>query len=298
MGTSSVQFLLDSGAAVSVVRYGALEDRYRQQMTSPNTPTAIAANGAPLELVGQTTIPISIGKFNTSHLFTVALNVTVDCILGIDFLMQHGAVIDCKQKCVMMDGITLPFLGPTSIDDNPEFNLKDNCVKAHKTVVIPGRAIQAIEVALPPAVSSLATQEVLIDQQSASIPRHLLFPRTLNKVTSEGITVIQLVNISPQDVTLYEGTTLGHFTPLQELLTIDTDCPSTTSQPSTTDRVDIDLSSSCLSSAQKQELQQLLSNYSTLFATPGGPLGRTGIVQHTIKTSGAPIRQPMRSSQR
>ena len=155
-----------------MVRYGALEDRYRQQMTSPNTPTAIAANGAPLELVGQTTIPISIGKFNTSHLFIVALNVTVDCILGIDFLMQHGAVIDCKQKCVMMDGITLPFLGPTSIDDNPEFNLKDNCVKAHKTVVIPGRAIQAIEVVLPLAVSSLATHSLPVSLDTSSFQGH------------------------------------------------------------------------------------------------------------------------------
>ena len=103
-GTSPVQFLLDSEAAVSVVRYGALEDQYHQQMTTPNTPIAIAANGTPLELVCQVTIPpISIAEFSTTRLFTVALNVTVDSILSIDFLLQHDAVIDCKQKCVTME---------------------------------------------------------------------------------------------------------------------------------------------------------------------------------------------------
>ena len=101
MGSSPVQFLLDSGAPLSVVCYGALQDLYRRQMTTPDTPTAVAANGAPLDLVGQVTIPISIAEFTSTHRFIVAHNITVDCILGIDFLLQHGVVIDCKKHSIV-----------------------------------------------------------------------------------------------------------------------------------------------------------------------------------------------------
>lgn len=65
-------------------------------------------------------------------------------------------------------------------------------------------------------------QNVLIDQESAGFPRHLLFPEHYKK--QEGITVIHITNIS-QDNTLHKGTLLGHSITLHELLVIDTDCP-------------------------------------------------------------------------
>ena len=39
---------------------------------------------------------------------------------------------------------------------------------------------------------------------------------------------------------------------------------------------------------------QLLTTFSTLFETPENPLGKTNVVEHSIHTSGPPIRQPLR----
>ena len=57
---------------------------------------------------------------------------------------------------------------------------------------------------------------------------------------------------------------------------------------------DMDLSESTLSPNQQQELFALLYDYSDLFATNDGPLGRTSVVKHAIHTNGHPIRQPVR----
>ena len=55
-------------------------------------------------------MPISIAQFRSSQLFTVVRNLTVDCILGVDCLMQHGTVIDCKHCCATMGGVEFPFM--------------------------------------------------------------------------------------------------------------------------------------------------------------------------------------------
>ena len=39
-----------------------------------------------------------------------------------------------------------------------------------------------------------------------------------------------------------------------------------------------------LSLSQQQELLQLLTTFSTLFATPENPLGKTNVVKHSIHT--------------
>ena len=64
-----------------------------KKITVSSTPAAVTANESALEIVGEIIMPISITQFHSSQLFTVVRNLTVDCILGVDCLMQHGTVI-------------------------------------------------------------------------------------------------------------------------------------------------------------------------------------------------------------
>ena len=72
MGLTSTRFLLDSGAAVSVVRRDALDDCWGKHI-SPITgiPNTVAADGFPLEVVGRVVIPVSLGQFKADQEFTV-----------------------------------------------------------------------------------------------------------------------------------------------------------------------------------------------------------------------------------
>ena len=295
LGNLPVQFLLDSGAAVSVIRYEILDCYYQQKITISSTPAAVTANGSALEIVGEIIMPISIAQFHSSQLFTVVRNLTVDYILGVDCLMQHGTVIDCKHCCATMGGVELSFYAQPvqSSTRDCTLHLINDVVKVAQTIVIAGRTVQLLEVMLPPEITTLGVCNVLIEQQqSSNVPSHFLFPRTLSHVTSTGSAVIQVVNTGPSDVTLYKNTAIGHCTPAQNLLTIgiDSNTPSTSTQSSSSV---FDLSSSDLSPSQQQDLQKLLNEYSDLFVGTEGQLGRTSMVKHSITTSEGPIRQPM-----
>ena len=57
---------------------------------------------------------------------------------------------------------------------------------------------------------------------------------------------------------------------------------------------EVNLDSSTVSSLDKTKLLDLLTEYSDVFATPGVPSAQCQVVKHTIKTTGPPIRQPLR----
>ena len=104
-----VTFLLDSGAAVSVVHYDKLPPKCADGLSQVMTDTSmVGANGQPLEVVGQVELPVTVGKFKATHEFVVVQHLSVDCLLGADFLLQHKAVIDCGTNNLQLDATHTP----------------------------------------------------------------------------------------------------------------------------------------------------------------------------------------------
>ena len=69
-GDMPLRVLLDSGAAISVLRIGALSDNCTKQMT--RTPkTAVGADGFPLKVMGQVAVKISLDTFQATQTLVV-----------------------------------------------------------------------------------------------------------------------------------------------------------------------------------------------------------------------------------
>ena len=102
---SPVRFLLDSGAAVSVIKQESLPEQSHSDITETNT-SAVTANGSHLNVVGQITLAVLMEQFTCDHNFVVINNLTVDCLLGVDFLRKHEAILDCQNGRLML-GVTL-----------------------------------------------------------------------------------------------------------------------------------------------------------------------------------------------
>ena len=94
------KFLLDSGAVMSVVCHQFLVG-YNAQITRQPT-IAVGANGTPLDVVGHTQLAVTLGTFHTQYQFTVVQHLTVDCLLGADFLQDFGAVLDCQSHTLTL----------------------------------------------------------------------------------------------------------------------------------------------------------------------------------------------------
>ena len=81
---------------MSVLHHDVLGDTLQQNIVFTQSAT-FGANGSPLEVLGQVTIPVILGDFTCSHLFIVVKKLSVPGILGADFLVEHKAKIDCTQ---------------------------------------------------------------------------------------------------------------------------------------------------------------------------------------------------------
>ena len=108
LGHSPVTILLDSGAAMSVVRLDTLPSEITYKITEAKL-APVGANGTPLDVVGQIQIPVKIGTYQTEQVFTVVNTLTVDCLLGGDDLVIHEVIIDYTHSQVSIKGHKIPF---------------------------------------------------------------------------------------------------------------------------------------------------------------------------------------------
>ena len=104
---SPVGFLLDFGAAVSVLKKDSLPMQSHSDITETKT-LAVTANGTLLNVVGQITLTVTMEQFTCDHTFVVINNLTVDCLLGTDFLRRHEAILDCQNGTLVLGAHTIP----------------------------------------------------------------------------------------------------------------------------------------------------------------------------------------------
>jgi hypothetical protein len=63
INTCSASFLLDTGAAMSVIHREAVPDCYQNQIKPVVNSGVVGANGLPLDIIGTVNIPITLGTF-------------------------------------------------------------------------------------------------------------------------------------------------------------------------------------------------------------------------------------------
>ena len=128
---------------------------------------------------------------------------------------------------------------------------------------------------------------------------------SLNRPGVQGRTVTRCLNLTDQPTRLKAGTTIGTFTGVEEKqvedlqpLTVDKEETSPVTSMTEGNRVPEHLvklyeaaKSGCEEPRQTRELARLLTEYSTVFSTGDGDLGRPTLVEHSIPVEeGTPLR--------
>ena len=85
VGQVPTKVLLDTRVVVSFAWCKFLLEEYCQKLTK--SPGAVSVNSMALD-VRKAKIAVSLGSFSTEEEFTVICNLTVDCLLGVDFLKE------------------------------------------------------------------------------------------------------------------------------------------------------------------------------------------------------------------
>ena len=220
-----MQILIDSGAAISLLRYDTLpQPLHLQILCPPDTVLAVSASGHSLGVIGKVTLPLQLKDVCITHKFTVVRKLAVDALLGIDFLTSSGAIADCSKGHLSTAATTVPFVPPHHPLADDCSKQKNTCSRSPgplvmlvDTVEIPGRSAQFVQAGLhlPKGRPLPHTLEGLIEpSNSLAIPKRVLVARSLNQVNKDLYTDIQVVNVSPGPITLAKGTSLGTFIPM------------------------------------------------------------------------------------
>ena len=303
--------LIDTGAAVTLVHRrlwerGRTTSRRKVELCdSPSGGPIVAANGEPLRILGLARSSICLAGVEFAHDVFITEDVGPDCILGADFLISHGFVVDLKAGVLRRGFSSTPLLQrPSEVSAVCRVSVSSN------TTVRAGEE-RLLWADVNCCSSSLTGTAGVIEPKEGFEERHQLLLARVVAVPDHGQVPIRVANLSSSSVTLHRGTNIGHFCPLAEPGSTAAEtaeyCELSVasgqeqflqvhqigSPCSAADFLGIDTSS--MSQQQKDSLEELVRDFRGVFSTSKQDVGRTDLVYHNISTGdAAPIRQPPR----
>ena len=137
LGTTTLKFLVDTGASISIIPASRLNG-----VTLNPTPVSLTTvNGEKIKCYGQANLEIGIPSLKRSFSWTFVVADITNPLIGFDFLNEFGLIIDCKNKTiydpltaakkelilnttspvnVVINKVELPSFIQTSLDKYPE----------------------------------------------------------------------------------------------------------------------------------------------------------------------------------
>ena len=127
----SVPFLLDTGAAVSLLR----EDTWKRVNAGSRTlepwnkKRLVSVDGTPLRTLGRAKVDLNLAGRTYRQEVLVVSALTAPAILGLDFLQENAVSVDLKRKQLMLTGHSTPL----ALIDPGESGSPDNTTKVSLT---------------------------------------------------------------------------------------------------------------------------------------------------------------------
>ena len=97
VGATSMKFIVDTGAAVSIIPRKDTTGVYFK----PSAVQLSSANGERIKVYGETTLPVNIQALKRSYDWTFIVAETTNALLGADFLRYHNLVVDCRNSRII-----------------------------------------------------------------------------------------------------------------------------------------------------------------------------------------------------
>ena len=291
IGGHECQITIDTGSNVSIIRPDILERLTNTQPVQPVESSLRTVTGATAPIQGRGKLPISMGTYDVVHDFWIA-EITDECILGLDFMVEHDCRVDLKDGILHIKEEEIPLLRPGELWPPTCCRVvSGSCVTVppNSELLVPGTVVDVsgdfrwglVEPTQQCLVADLAVGKTLVELRHPTVPVRVLNlsegPRTIAK----GITVASCVPVetvrhlhSPPSSSLPGESRTGLPPHLESLYA---------------------RSATHLSSEQGEMLRHFLAEYADLFSNGPGDLGRTDLVKHHIDTGDSqPIRQPPR----
>ena len=193
--------LVDTGSAVTILHKDLWEQSARSALEAISSPVTVA-NGQPLHILGLGTVRICIADVEFVHQAMIADDVSQSCLLGADFLVPHGAVIDFKTNQLQVDKAVVP-MHHSAIEALPNQVCR---VSVATTTIIQGGEEKLLW-------ATVHYPGVLEPKEGFEAQHQLLVARVVALPDKE-LMPVRMANLTPVPITLYQGMRIGDFCPL------------------------------------------------------------------------------------
>ena len=287
--------MIDTGAAVSLLRKDVWDKTSSDSIRMQPWPgqSLVAVDGSPLTVHGRVTLPVRLGNHKEEVTFAVADGLTVEAILGLDFLENNQCTLDLRRRTLTLsDSTTVP------LSSSKPSAAEQLAVSVTQTIRIPASS----ELEILAHITGAAPKHTYLLEQNPSKRLPVMVARALVTPTSPDIPV-RLINLASEDVTLFKGTHIATMEMLDHGQICHVGDPNhpTAAPPAplcpSSPKYSI-LSNMAyqarenMSPEQSNQLFELLQCYSDVFADDADDMGHTTAAKHTIETAGSvPIRQ-------
>ena len=227
--------LLGTGASVTAISSSFFSTITSRPSLQPSTlPSIRTVSGENLPVLGQVQLLMLLD--NKPYEFTVLVidNLTYPVVLGRDFLMHYGFVIDLQAHTLRLSNGS-----PISLQRTPTSNMGEpvsidsTTVHAYATYILPPMTKSVIPVT--PNIPLPAGCTGLVEPDSRLVERyHICGASQLVSLSPDFTFPIRVLNPTNKPVTIYRRTNMGLFTPSASAMSaITTDDHTQTPPPST-----------------------------------------------------------------
>ena len=296
IGVVAIAFVVDTGAAVSLIR----KDVWTQLVNRDSTlvleqwsgKKLVGVNGASLSICGCGNIQVLFKGTPFMVTCIVTDDITIEAILGLDFLEANSCVIDCDQKVLTFPSqkLSIPFLSKTTTEQGVA---TVGLVLKEKTVVPAGSEMEVmVKIAGPvtngtwfvghksATCNGVMVANAVVSPSSNVVPVRILNPRDEMVVLKKG-TQIASMELLEQDPVINISTVMKNAEVSLECQNILWDLVSKVG--------------SHISESEREQLYSLLVEFADVFSFSSKDLDRTKELKHHIFTSDA---QPVHLSPR
>jgi len=202
-----LKLTIDSGAHRSILNeVTASKLKCRIEPIDPEQSLFLfGPSGDPLEIIGNLTATVKVAGINIEHTFLVIKNLTMSCLLGIDFLDLAQVSIDFTRRTVsFLDNLVTVPLGSN--------DYRDYVVRSQQSVKIPANTEAILTVTVP---RKYQRQLSIIEPLPSTLARQLFMARGLVDFTAgkRNITYCRLMNVTDEDKFIPRGTALATIAP-------------------------------------------------------------------------------------
>ena len=288
--------LVDTGASVTAVSasfYSTLSHCSPLQV-SP-LPVIRTVSGEELPILGSATLTLQLDQVPYTMQALVIDRLTYPVVIGRDFLMHYGSVIDMQAHTLTLAGNSpIPLQYSSGLPSSVSTPHDPVTVHASATFILPPQSESVIPVY--PKTTLTIGSTGLIEPNSKLAERYQVCGASQLVSLSEQHTFpFRVLNPTNKPITMYRCSTMGTYTPsaasMSVIATPDS-VTSTSTPPDQSSPVPLDLSDTTLTDDQQMQLRSLVAEYRDIFSLSSEELGRTGLVQHRIDTADhPPIRQ-------